>query len=194
MKKVLLAFTVAVLMVGCKQSSTAPPAPAPPPAVQPTATIPGAPIPVASAAPVPATKVPLPPTPAKWKCPPDTPTAYCPIEQAFQVKFGPRIPTKSAFYRNDQQWLDFQKLLATMSEGINGLYSQHGCDPTKWGAVVKITAFGPYTGGQHELGGNNWLAESCQLQGLSSDDLGRWLLQGYYRTEQHYTCAGVVYK
>lgn len=111
---------------------------------------------------------------------------YCHIADAFVAKFGPPIPGKAEFYRNDAQWKEFEHLQGIESRGLVPLVKKYGCDPVKLGSPVVIPLFGPFTGAQHEFGGNMYLSAAVQLAGLSPEDLERWLLQGH---RKFFTCV-----
>lgn len=175
MKKCFLALCFAV-SVGCSSSSVAPasgsdagsapvvvaPAPAP------DAPVPGVPPSVAFSSSV----VDCSNATVTWGAGKER---YCVIVQKFQEKFGV-APDGKIWYFNRLKAM--QHLNALEAGGVPKLVKEFGCDPVGWGPQVKSATFGPFTGAQHEIGGNEYLSAAFLVDGLSAEDLGHFLLQG----------------
>lgn len=111
---------------------------------------------------------------------------YAKIAQAFDAQFGDPYVGMSDWWRNPQQWADFMRLEGVSSRGIIPQVKALATNPdgspvpeSDWPDVL-IPSFGPFTGAQHELGGNSFLAAACQLDGIDEVALGYWLLHGVY--------------
>lgn len=108
---------------------------------------------------------------------------YGQVVDAFVEAFGPAIPGKYKFYRSPAQWRQFLQMEGAMGRGIIPLIRKYGADTSKWddGIPVNLPIIGPFTGAQHEFGGNEFIALAAQVAGWDVSDLEQWLLQGRAR-------------
>ncbi len=119
---------------------------------------------------------------------------YCQIDIEFQKRFGITMPGKH--YANATQWAQVVHFNAIEANGLPKVLNDIGCNPSGWQPrpPQSIPIFGPFTGAQHEFGGNEFLSVAAQLAGFSDLDLKRWLAWGEYDRAQHWACHGVTIK
>ncbi len=105
--------------------------------------------------------------------------SYAAIAKAYDESFGDPFVGMSDWWRSPQQWAEFERMKGTMARGLPALVRLYGKKTSEWPADPSpIPLFGPFTGAQHEFGGNDWLAAACQLAGLDVVDLSAFLLWG----------------
>lgn len=112
---------------------------------------------------------------------------YGKIAKAFDDAFGLPYKGMYRFWRNPAQFRAFSRLLNIQASGVIPLVHHFATNPdgspvpTDDWPEVSIPSFGPFTGAQHEFGGNMYLAAACQLDGIDDVDLSYWLLWGAYK-------------
>lgn len=102
---------------------------------------------------------------------------YGKIAEAFDEAFGLPYKNMSDWWRSPKQWAEFQKISGYLANPAR-MWRDYGRDPEKWDEPPSesIPIFGPFTGAQHEFGGNPFLVAAIQLAGWSVDDACNWIL------------------